>query len=114
MMPSHTEGTPIALIEAAGLCCPIIASRVGGIPDIVKHGKHALLMQPGDESGLANAIQELFEQPALAMKMGRQAREHITQNFSLNAQAESTQRAYRMALVRSWQRLRQIQNRNLI
>ena len=105
LMPSLTEGTPIALLEAAGLSRPIVASSVGGIPDIMTHGEHALLIQRGDEAGLADAIDKLYAQPDLARRLGRQAHKHITQNFSLNAQAESTQYAYQMALSRSRQGL---------
>lgn len=108
LMPSVTEGTPIALLEAAALSRPIVASRVGGIPDIVSHGKHALLVQPGNELEIADAIQKLYAQPDLARDLGKRAHDHIIENYSVNTQAGFTQRAYELALTRSRQRLARI------
>lgn len=98
VLPSLTEGTPISLLEAAALGRPIIASRVGGIPDIVRDGEQALLVEPGDETALAEAILYLCEHQAGAAALGRQARAHIQKEFSLTAQAEATIDAYRLAL----------------
>ena len=65
--PSYTEGMPIAVIEAMACGLPIIATRVGGLPDLVTEGKNGLLVDPGRADQLANAV-EIFvyrSRPAL-------------------------------------------------
>ncbi len=59
VMPSRTEGLPMALIEATALGLPVIASAVGGIPEVVTHGENALLVSPNDPSALHRAILEM-------------------------------------------------------
>jgi glycosyltransferase involved in cell wall biosynthesis len=103
LMPSITEGTPVALLEAAALGTPIIASRVGGIPQIVRQGEHALLVEAGDEAGLAAAIRRLHDQPEEAARLGKRAQARIFAEFSLDSQIAATQRAY----VSAWERRKQ-------
>ncbi len=100
-MPSVSEGTPIALLEAALLGVPIVASRTGGIPQLVHNQEHALLVEPGDEFALAKAITQLLEQPELRARLGRQAQEHISLNFSLQEQCLATKAAYQRAIERA-------------
>jgi glycosyltransferase involved in cell wall biosynthesis len=59
VMPSRTEGLPMALIEAAACGRPVVASRVGGIPEIVEHGVNGLLVEPDQVDALAAAIEEI-------------------------------------------------------
>jgi glycosyltransferase involved in cell wall biosynthesis len=103
LMPSLIEGTPVALLEAAALGTPIIASRVGSIPHIVHHGEHALLVGAGDEAGLAAAIRQLHDQPEEAAHLGKRAQARIFAEFSLASQVAATQRAY----VAAWERHKQ-------
>jgi glycosyltransferase involved in cell wall biosynthesis len=49
---------------------PVVASKVGGIPDLVKHGRNGLLVKPGDVKGLSNAIERLIADKAMRNKMG--------------------------------------------
>jgi glycosyltransferase involved in cell wall biosynthesis len=71
----RTEGVPTALLEAAAAGLPIVASAVGGIPEVLVHEKNALLVPPGDPSALAHALTRLREDSALRRKLGRAARE---------------------------------------
>jgi glycosyltransferase involved in cell wall biosynthesis len=105
VMPSRSEGTPIALLEAAALARPILATRAGGIPELVTDGQHALLVSVGDSAGLADGFEHLLQNPDLAQRLGMCAREHVIENFSLSAQVKATQLAYARAIEHAQQRL---------
>lgn len=100
VMPSRSEGTPIALLEAAALGIPIIASRVGGIPHLLANKAEALLVPPGDERQLEEAIDSLLSDQGRANRMARAARNRVVSDFSPHAQQEATQRAYALACKR--------------
>lgn len=100
VMPSVTEGTPVALLEASALARPIIASRVGGIPSIITHDQEGWLVEPGDEEGLAHALATLSADPAKASRLGSAAQGRVQSEFSLRAQVAATHEAYRRAIER--------------
>jgi glycosyltransferase involved in cell wall biosynthesis len=75
VMPSLTEGSPLALLEAMAMGRPIIATDVGGIKEILEDKKTGLLVQPRDSSALAQGILHLFENQEIAEKLGMRARE---------------------------------------
>jgi len=97
-MPSRYEGTPIALLEAAALALPIIASSSGGIPELVTHGEHALLVPPEDSLALAQGLLKLTRERTYAEKLGQNAQKRIQKNFNLESQASATWNAYQKAL----------------
>jgi glycosyltransferase involved in cell wall biosynthesis len=99
IMPSRSEGTPVALLEAAALARPIVATRVGGIPDILTHGEHGWLVEAGNAEALAHALQQVVDHPAEAAVLGVNGQERVRQDFSLTAQVNATLDAYRQALV---------------
>jgi glycosyltransferase involved in cell wall biosynthesis len=99
VMPSRSEGTPVALLEAAALGRPILASRVGGIPDLVEDGEHALLTPPGDIEALADALARLCQDSELAQRLGKKAQKRVARDFTVQAQASATQQAY----CKAWQ-----------
>jgi glycosyltransferase involved in cell wall biosynthesis len=80
---SRTEACPNALLEAMATGLPVVATRVGGIPAVITDGKNGLLVTPGDHSALARAIIRLIEDPALATRVGVQAREDMQREFGL-------------------------------
>lgn len=84
VMPSFTEGTPNSIIEAMAHGRPIIATTVGGIPDMVDE-QCGLLVAPGDVNALANAMLRLANDPALRQRMGAAARERYLKLFSPEA-----------------------------
>lgn len=84
-LPSFAEGTPVSLLEAMASGLPVVASRVGGIPEVVAEGEHGLLVPPGDVEALAGALARYVEQPELAHLHGKAARERIERSFSMNA-----------------------------
>jgi len=94
LMPSRSEGTPVALLEAAALGTPILASNAGGIPELVEHGEHAHLVPVGDSDVLAEAIELMLTDTAYAQKLADAARKHTETKFSVEAQVEATRQAY--------------------
>ncbi len=85
ILPSYAEGMPIALLEAMSFGLPVIASRVGGIPQVVEDGANGLLVEPGDVEGLAAAIARLLEDPSLGERLGAAARSTVERRFSLDS-----------------------------
>jgi glycosyltransferase involved in cell wall biosynthesis len=80
-LPSHGEGTPNCVMEALSCGLPVVATRVGGIPDIVEHEKTGLLVDKGDVDGLAAALVTLLGDARQCTRMGQAAqvfaREHL-------------------------------------
>ncbi|MBL8100213.1 MAG: glycosyltransferase family 4 protein [Anaerolineales bacterium] len=97
VMPSRYEGTPIALLEAASLGIPMIASKTGGIPELITHEKHALLVPPNDPASLAGAITTLANDKNLATQLSNNAKERVQKEFSIEKQFDLTWQAYRKA-----------------
>lgn len=97
IMPSRYEGTPIALLEAALLGRPILASNAGGIPELVTHEEHALLVQPENPLALANGIIRLCQDRTLSNKLSYNAQNRVKVKFSVETQVLATLNAYRKA-----------------
>ncbi len=82
VMPSreerpYVEGFGIAFLEANACGKPVVGARTGGIPDAVRHGETGLLVEPDDESGLADALTQLLCDPPLATRLGRNGRRRV-------------------------------------
>ena len=100
-LPSLTEGIPFALLEAGLAGRPIVASRVGGVPEVIADGGSGLLVEPADVPGLAAAIGGLLADRERAHRLGRQAAETVRRRFGLPAMVEGTRRAYAAAVDRA-------------
>jgi glycosyltransferase involved in cell wall biosynthesis len=94
VLPSLNEGMGRVLVEAMAAGRPIVASRTGGIPDLVRHGETGLLVAPGDETGLADSISLLLSAPAMAERMGSLGRQRCRE-FSLCAMIAKLEDLYR-------------------
>lgn len=94
VMSSDFEGLPIALLEAARQGRPVVATAVGGVPEVVIHGETGLLVEPNDPYALAKAIGTLLDDPQRAQRLGQAARRRFTAEFSLAACATSYERLY--------------------
>jgi glycosyltransferase involved in cell wall biosynthesis len=74
VLPSTSEGLPMALLEAISRGMAVVATGVGGVPDVVEDGESALVVPPGDPEALANALGRLAADPELRTRLGRAAR----------------------------------------
>jgi glycosyltransferase involved in cell wall biosynthesis len=72
-LASHQEGLPVALMEAMVLGLPVVATDVGGVVELVEHGRHGLLVPPGRPDLIAGALLELIADPARRAAMGSEA-----------------------------------------
>ncbi|HKR20004.1 MAG TPA: glycosyltransferase family 4 protein [Stellaceae bacterium] len=92
------EGVPKSLLEAAAMARPIVASDIAGVRSIAQHEINALLVPPGDEAALANALVTLARDSTLRQRLGAAGRERVAQGFSDDAVAEATRALYRELL----------------
>lgn len=81
-LPSRMEAFGLVLLEAAAFALPVIASRVGGIPEVVQHGVSGLLVAPEDIEALAQALRALLDAPQAAEKMGVNLRHYVTSQLT--------------------------------
>jgi glycosyltransferase involved in cell wall biosynthesis len=89
----HTEASPIVLREAFASGRPVIATKVGDIPEIVQHRHNGLLIEPGDSRALAEAILELICDPKLAANYAANGLRYATEHFSFDKMMEAKLRA---------------------
>lgn len=87
LLTSLSETFPYALTDAAKYRVPVIATAVGGVPELVENGVHGLLIAPGDTAALASDILTLSRDPALREKLGTALRDRTAKEFSLSAMA---------------------------
>jgi sugar transferase (PEP-CTERM/EpsH1 system associated) len=84
-LPSLAEGTPVSLLEAMACALPVVASNVGGIPEVVTEQVEGSLVPPQDVEALAQALARYAASPALASEHGRAGRVRIVQQYSMAA-----------------------------
>ena len=89
----RTEASPIVLREAFASGRPVIATKVGDIPEIIRHRENGLLIEPGDTQALAAAIIEFIANPQLASHCAANGLRYATQNFSFDKMMEAKLRA---------------------
>lgn len=82
VLSSHTEGTPIVLLEAMAAGVPIVATRVGGVPDVVTDAE-AMLVPPDDPDSLTGAIRAAYEHSAAAVLLAVRARQRLVERFAI-------------------------------
>jgi len=96
-LPSRNEGWGLSLMEAMACGKPVVASRVGGIPELVRDGVDGILAEQGDVISLAEAISRILEDSSLAEKLGQAGRDRIKQ-FSWDSAADTVLAEYRRAV----------------
>lgn len=93
--PALMEGLGVALLQAAAAGVPVIGARAGGIPEAVADGQTGLLVEPGDDAALAEAIAALLADPERRRAMGEAGRHRIAEQFSIPAMVEGNLAVYR-------------------
>ncbi|MFC7157492.1 glycosyltransferase family 4 protein [Halomarina halobia] len=96
-LPSVAEACPMVVLEAMAMERPIVATRVGGVPEQLDDGVHGRLVPPADPDALTAAIGEALSDPAVARRWGERARERAKEEFSLDRCVERHVAAYRAA-----------------
>jgi len=99
VQPSRSEGLGTAVIEAAAAGLPVVATAVGGIPDVIVHGETGILVPPENPEALADAIVQLAQNPAQRRALGEAARLRVARLFSKEALGDKTDDYYRRMLV---------------
>ncbi len=99
-LTSRTEGMPLAILEAWGSGLPVVASAVGGIPDLIQHGCNGLLFPGRDEARLASLICELLREPKQAHSLGEAGRRVVMTRYNVQRMAYDYQDRYRRLLGR--------------
>lgn len=100
VLPSHTEALPTVLIEAMASGVPIVATSVGGIPEMVDHGVSALLVPPAEPGRLADAVNRLLAAPLQAVAMAQAGRRAAGERFDLARQSARLVAEYRRLIAR--------------
>jgi len=100
VLPSAQENAPNVIAEAMAAGVPVVATRAGGIPDMIKHGETGLLYEVGDVAGLTDCLRRLLTEPALCKRLGHQAREVAQATYSTTEVAAATVATYRQLLDR--------------
>jgi L-malate glycosyltransferase len=98
VVPSRAEGLPLALLEAMALGRPIVATKVGGIPNVLTHERDALLVSPGDPVALAGGVVRLLRDRELAGLLGERAREVVEKRFAVERTAKQYMGIYEWVL----------------
>jgi glycosyltransferase involved in cell wall biosynthesis len=99
-LPSRSEGMPLALLEAMAAGLPVIASRVGGMLEIVDEGRTGLLVPPDDPRALAERICQLMANPTLATTLGNAARRDVESRYSFDRMVAAFELVYLTELSR--------------
>jgi glycosyltransferase involved in cell wall biosynthesis len=98
VLPSANEGTPVTAIEALAGGRPVVATRVGGVPDVVRDGENGFLVEVGDAEALADRLARLAGDPALRDRMGAAGRERVVDRYAVERLVDDVDRLYRSLL----------------
>jgi glycosyltransferase involved in cell wall biosynthesis len=98
VLPSSNEGTPVSAIEALAAGRPVVATRVGGVPDVVQEGEDGFLVEPGATDELAERLAQLARDPALRERMGEAGRQRVLPRYAVERLVDDVDRLYRSLL----------------
>ncbi len=98
VLPSYAEGLPMAILEAMACGLPIIGTKVGAIPEVIREGVEGLLVEPGDVEGLADRMVRVSQDMRLRRRMGKAARLRVRQHYSLQVMVKRIMEVYRDVL----------------
>jgi glycosyltransferase involved in cell wall biosynthesis len=95
VLPSLSEGISLTLLEAMARGLPVVATRVGGNPEVVKDGETGLLVPPGSPEELAAAMRQLYVNPERGRRMGLAGRQRVEQHFDVRRMVATYESIYR-------------------
>jgi glycosyltransferase involved in cell wall biosynthesis len=98
VLPSVNEGTPVSVIEALAAERPAVATRVGGVPDVIRDGVDGFVVDPGDRDALVARLAELAGDPARRSRMGAEGRRRIRERYAVDRLIGDVDRLYRSLL----------------
>jgi glycosyltransferase involved in cell wall biosynthesis len=98
VLSSRSEALPVSILEAMAAGLPVVASRTGGVPELVVDGQTGVLVPAGDPSALAAALQRLVDDPALRAGLGAAGRARVEEQFRLESFLQAHVDLYRRAL----------------
>jgi glycosyltransferase involved in cell wall biosynthesis len=98
ILPSANEGTPVSAIEALAGGRPVVATRVGGVPDVVRDGVDGFLVEPGDVDAMAERLSQLAADAPLRHRMGEAGRASVHERYSVERLLDDVDRLYRTLL----------------
>jgi glycosyltransferase involved in cell wall biosynthesis len=98
VLPSVNEGTPVSAIESLAARRPVVATRVGGVPDVVRDGEDGFLVEPGETAALADRLERLARDPDLRDRLGEAGRERVLRRYAVDRLVDDTDRLYRSLL----------------
>lgn len=99
-LSSQSEGMPLAILEAWAAGVPVVATRVGGLPELIDEDRTGVLVDFDDEAALAGALGGLIADPTAARRLGEAGRERVVSRFSLRTMADEYHRHYEELLGR--------------
>jgi glycosyltransferase involved in cell wall biosynthesis len=100
VLPSVNEGTPVSAIEALASGTPVVATRVGGVPDVVTDGVNGYLVAPRDTEAAADRLTELARDPDLRTRLGAAGGVSMRKRYSVERLVDDVDRLYRALLAR--------------
>ncbi len=92
--PSTLEGLPLTVLEAMSTGIPVVATPVGGTPEIVLHGKTGYIIPMGDHNALSDRIVQVLKSPDEAQQMGARARDLVMSDYTWDRAVDMTERLY--------------------
>jgi glycosyltransferase involved in cell wall biosynthesis len=98
VLPSGNEGTPVSAIEALAAGRPVVATRVGGVPDVVREGEDGFLVEAGATEELADRLARLARDPELRRRMGQEGRKRVVPRYAVDRLVDDVDRLYRSLL----------------
>jgi len=100
ILASVVEGFPNVLLEALAMAKPVVATRVGGVPELIESGQNGILIPPQNGNALSEAVLSLLKAPERAKAMGQRGEEKIRKNFTLERMLDQYEALY-LSLLRS-------------
>jgi glycosyltransferase involved in cell wall biosynthesis len=101
VLPSLAEGLPLSMLEAMAQALPVVATPVGGIPEVITDGLNGRLVPVNQPETLAKVLAELIRDPALRRSLGSTALRHVQDRFSFERMAQRYEALYRSLLVQN-------------